>query len=172
MVRHRRPKYDRGVCSHILQHHGRTGQASSAQRPLWLASRLLYPRIRALRYCPKKEVGEQLCNGTFDDSYIKPKEIVTSLVDISKNGNFLLDIDPKADGNIVEIEKTNLRTAGVWIKDHAEAIFNSTYWFIAAEEEDVVRFTQKSNAFYIFMLLAPNETLVLDSQCRTFLETR
>lgn len=101
---------------------------------------------------------------TPDDAYIKPKDIVTSLVDIvSKNGNFLLDIGPKADGTIVDIEKANLRAAGVWIKDHAEAIFNTTYWFITPEEGDAVRFTQNSNAFYISTLFAPNETLVLDS---------
>lgn len=101
---------------------------------------------------------------TPDEAYLKPKDIVTSLVDIvSKNGNFLLDIGPKADGTIVEIEKMNIRTAGAWIKDHGEAIFNTTYWFITPEEGDAIRFTQNANAFYIFTLFAPNETLVLDS---------
>jgi alpha-L-fucosidase len=101
---------------------------------------------------------------TPDEAYITPKEIVTGLVDIvSKNGNFLLDVGPKADGTIVEIEQRNLRTAGVWIKDHAEAIFNTTYWFVAPQEGPAIRFTQNADAFYILTLYSPNGTLVLDS---------
>jgi alpha-L-fucosidase len=97
-------------------------------------------------------------------AYITPAEIVTSLIDItSKNGNFLLDIGPQANGTIVDIEKQNLRAAGKWIKSHGEAIFNTTYWFITPEEGDTVRFTQTPDAFYILTLAAPNATLLLTS---------
>lgn len=101
---------------------------------------------------------------TPEEAYITPGEIVTSLVDIvSKNGNFLLDVGPTANGTIIEIEQRNLRIAGAWIKDHAEAIFNTTYWFVTPEEGQAVRFTQNSNAFYITTLYPPNSSLVLDS---------
>ena len=101
---------------------------------------------------------------TPEEAYITPGEIVTSLVDIvSKNGNFLLDIGPTANGTIIEIEQRNLRIAGAWIKEHAEAIFNTTYWFVTPEEGQAVRFTQNSNTFYISTLYPPNGTLVLDS---------
>lgn len=97
-------------------------------------------------------------------AYITPAEIVTSLIDIvSKNGNFLLDIGPQANGTIVDIEKQNLRAAGKWIKSHGEAIFNTTYWFVTPEEGDTIRFTQTPDAFYILTLYPPNATLVLDS---------
>ncbi|KAH0267099.1 glycoside hydrolase family 29 protein, partial [Aureobasidium melanogenum] len=97
-------------------------------------------------------------------AYITPAEIVTSLIDItSKNGNFLLDIGPQANGTIIDIEQQNLRAAGKWIKSHGEAIFNTTYWFITPEEGDTVRFTQTADAFYILTLYPPNSTLVLDS---------
>lgn len=66
-------------------------------------------------------------------------------------------------GIIVDIEQRNLRAAGVWIKSHAEAIFNTTYWSITPEEGDAVRFTQTPDAFYISTLYAPNDTLVLNS---------
>lgn len=97
-------------------------------------------------------------------AYITPASIVTSLIDItSKNGNFLLDIGPQANGTIVDIEKKNLRDAGRWIKSHGEAIFNTTYWFITPEEGETIRFTQTPDAFYILTLYPPNATLVLDS---------
>ncbi|KAI1852699.1 hypothetical protein JX266_002240 [Neoarthrinium moseri] len=101
---------------------------------------------------------------TPDSAYITPSGIVTSLMDIiSKNGNFLLDIGPTANGTIIAIEQENLRAAGKWIQSHAEAIFNTTYWFITPEEGSTVRFTQNADAFYITTLYAPNSTLVLNS---------
>jgi alpha-L-fucosidase len=101
---------------------------------------------------------------TPDDAYLTPQGIVTSLMDIiSKNGNFLLDVGPTANGTIIAIEQDNLRAAGKWIKSHAEAIYGTRYWFVTPEEGDTVRFTQTSDAFYITTLYAPNSTLVLNS---------
>ncbi|KAK3671938.1 hypothetical protein LTR78_008113 [Recurvomyces mirabilis] len=101
---------------------------------------------------------------TPDSAYLTPQGIVTSLMDIiSKNGNFLLDVGPTANGTIIAIEQQNLRAAGQWIKEHAEAIYGTRYWFVTPEEGDAVRFTQTSDAFYITTLYPPNATLVLDS---------
>lgn len=97
-------------------------------------------------------------------SYLNASSIVTSLVDIvSKNGNFLLDVGPTANGTIIEVEQTNLREAGKWIKEHGEAIFNTTYWFVTPQEGDNVRFTQTVDAFYVLCMARPNGSLVLDS---------
>lgn len=92
---------------------------------------------------------------TADDAYMNASTIVSSLVDmVSKNGNFLLDIGPKADGSIVETEAENLRKAGKWIKAHDEAIFNTTFWFVMPEVGNV-RFTQTNDAFYVLFLDEP-----------------
>ncbi|KIM94614.1 glycoside hydrolase family 29 protein [Oidiodendron maius Zn] len=97
-------------------------------------------------------------------SYMNASTIVTSLIDIvSKNGNFLLDVGPQANGTVLEVEQRNLREAGTWIKSHGEAIFNTTYWFVTPEEGDDVRFTITPDAFYILILAKPNSTLVLTS---------
>jgi alpha-L-fucosidase len=104
---------------------------------------------------------------TPDNAYMNASTIVTSLIDIiSKNGNFLLDVGPQANGTIIAVEQNNLRQAGVWIKDHAEAIFNTTYWFITPEENNgtkEIRFTQTMDAFYVISLTQPNGSIVLDS---------
>ncbi|KAF2111424.1 glycoside hydrolase superfamily [Lophiotrema nucula] len=96
--------------------------------------------------------------------YMNATVIVQSLVDIiSKNGNFLLDIGPQANGTIIDIEQKNLREAGKWIKSHAESVFNTTYWHVTPQEGDSVRFTTTLDAFYIHVLEKPNSTLVLNS---------
>ena len=101
---------------------------------------------------------------TPDSAYLGPQGIVTSLLDIvSKNGNYLLDVGPTADGTIIEVQQANLREAGLWIKSHGEAIFNTTYWHVTPEEGPAVRFTQTPDAFYISTLAHPNVTITLRS---------
>lgn len=102
---------------------------------------------------------------TPDEEYMEPKVIVQTLVDIvSKNGNFLLNIGPRADGTIPEIVQKNLRRAGEWIKAHEEAVMGTQWWFWGPElvegyhEEDEVvglRFTQTNEAFYVLSLEEP-----------------
>ncbi|KAI0118059.1 glycoside hydrolase family 29 protein [Hypoxylon sp. NC0597] len=95
---------------------------------------------------------------TPDEAYMNASTLIYTLVDIvSKNGNLLLDIGPKADGSIVQAEVDNLREAGRWIKSHGEAIFNTTYWFVQSEIAGGpdVRFTQTNEAFYVLFLERP-----------------
>jgi len=96
-------------------------------------------------------------------SYMNSSTIILSLIDIiSKNGNFLLDIGPMGNGSLVPVEAENLRTAGKWIKSHAEAIYNTTYWFVTPQEESL-RFTATLDAFYIFVLEKPEKQVVIQS---------
>ncbi|KKY15757.1 putative tissue alpha-l-fucosidase [Phaeomoniella chlamydospora] len=90
-------------------------------------------------------------------AYMNASTIITTLIDmVSKNGNLLLDIGPRADGSIHATEVTNLRKAGKWIHAHEEAIFGTNYWFIRTEIEDKgIQFTQTDDAFYIIYLVDP-----------------
>lgn len=96
---------------------------------------------------------------TPDDAYMNATTLVTTLVDmVSKNGNLLLNIGPRADGTIPQPEVDALREAGGWIAAHGEAVFNTTYWFQRAEVRDEkadVRFTQTEDALYITSLEKP-----------------
>jgi alpha-L-fucosidase len=58
--------------------------------------------------------------------------------------------------------RRNLREAGSWIHDHAEAIFNTTYWFVTPEENNL-RFTKTKDAFYITCLAEPGAVLEISS---------
>ncbi|MFC9673551.1 MULTISPECIES: alpha-L-fucosidase [unclassified Streptomyces] len=102
---------------------------------------------------------------TPDDRYMSTEEVVHSLVDIvSKNGNFLLDIGPRADGTIPEIMQTRLRETGHWLKTNGEAVYDTTYWSRMAQLGEDLRFTVRPNkAFYIHSLAEPGATLRVEA---------
>ncbi|KAJ9130963.1 Tissue alpha-L-fucosidase [Pleurostoma richardsiae] len=118
---------------------------SSAQRRKWESNRGMDPFSYGYN------------RGTPDEAYMNARTIIFSLVDmVAKNGNFLLDVGPRADGTVPQVMQDNLREAGRWIQKHGEAIFNTTYWFVQTQiTEPSVRFTQTDDAFYILFLEKP-----------------
>ena len=104
-------------------------------------------------------------SATPDDSYMTAEEVVHSLVDIvSKNGNFLLDIGPRADGTIPQVMQTRLRETGAWLKVNGEAIYDTTYWSRMAQLGDDLRFTVRPDqAFYIHSLTRPGAKLTVEA---------
>ncbi len=82
-------------------------------------------------------------------------KLVELFVDIvSKNGNLLLNVGPRPDGSISEIQKDRLKALGQWLKVHGEGLFESKPWIrAAAREADAdVRFTRKGDAVYAYLL--------------------
>ncbi|MCX7986881.1 MAG: alpha-L-fucosidase, partial [Bacteroidales bacterium] len=62
-------------------------------------------------------------------TYYSAKQLLHSLIDkVSKNGNLLLNISPKADGTIPQEQKDILLTIGKWLKKYGEAIYNTRAW--------------------------------------------
>lgn len=118
----------------------------------WEASRGLDPRSYGYN------------QATPDEMYMTADEVVDTLVDVtSKNGNFLLDIGPRADGSIPEIMSTRLRETGEWLTVNGEAIYGTTYWSRMAAQGPL-RFTVKQNeAFYITSLEEPGAQVVVDA---------
>jgi alpha-L-fucosidase len=63
------------------------------------------------------------------NDYHTARELVTILVDtVSRGGNFLLDIGPKADGTIPLIMEERLMQIGSWLKINGDAIYGSRPW--------------------------------------------
>jgi alpha-L-fucosidase len=61
-----------------------------------------------------------------DKNFKTPEQVIRIFADcISKGGNLLLDIGPRADGTIPEEEVKVLQELGKWNQKHEEAIFGT-----------------------------------------------
>ncbi len=86
---------------------------------------------------------------------IASDKLIALLVDIvSKNGNLLLNVGPKPDGTISEIQQDRLKELGKWLSVHGEGIFDTKPWIRAASRaaDADVRFTRKGDSVYAFLL--------------------
>jgi alpha-L-fucosidase len=64
-----------------------------------------------------------------NDTYKTPEFIIHLLADVvSKNGNLLLNVTPRADGTIPEKEQEILHEIGDWLKINGEAIYGTHSW--------------------------------------------
>ena len=66
--------------------------------------------------------------------YYSKKQVLHGFLDrISKNGNLLLNISPRADGSIPQEQKDILLTMGTWLKKYGEAVYSTRAWDIYGE---------------------------------------
>lgn len=111
--------------------------------------------------------------------YKTSRQIIQNFVDIiSKNGNLLLNVGPKADGTIPEKDQSILREIGAWMHQNEEAIYGSRPWRkseegttvevqgqftdqteVAYTKEDI-RFTVSGNSIYAFVMNYPEDGTV------------
>jgi alpha-L-fucosidase len=108
------------------------------------------------------------------DQFKTPEFLVHQLVDIvSKNGNLLLSIGPRADGTIPDEVRTILLDMGAWLNLNGEAIYGTSPWIVSGEGPTQVktgfasdqemkgytphdfRFTTKGENLYVISLACP-----------------
>ncbi|MBO7710651.1 MAG: alpha-L-fucosidase [Lachnospiraceae bacterium] len=66
--------------------------------------------------------------------YKSAREIILTLIDtVSKNGNLLLNVGPKADGTIPDQDREILKQIGSWMKVNREAIDGAKPWRVSME---------------------------------------
>jgi alpha-L-fucosidase len=110
------------------------------------------------------------------DEFKTPEFLIHQLVDIvSKNGNLLLSIGPRADGTIPNPVRSTLLAMGAWLDRNGEAIYATEPWTISGEGPTEVktgfasdqemkpytaadfRFTRKGGNLYIISLACPED---------------
>ncbi len=91
-----------------------------------------------------------------EGEYMTANGLVDYLVDVvSKNGNLIINIGPRADGTIPEVMQNVLLETGKWLKVNGEAIYGSHY-FTTFKEGDF-RYTRKGDTLYAIALEWPEE---------------
>ena len=120
-----------------------------------------FPEIRAEKWETTRGIGLSFGYNRAEDeaTFIPPAELIRLFVDIvSKNGNLLLNVGPRADGTIQAGQIARLRALGDWLAVNGDAIYGARPWQTAEGATDAaipVRFTSKPDALYAILLGQP-----------------
>jgi alpha-L-fucosidase len=97
-----------------------------------------------------------------DKNYKTPNQVINILVDcVSKGGNLLLDIGPKADGTIPDEQVNILNQLGRWTNKHAEAIYGTRGGIPAEHFYGPTSLNQKGDILYLYLPYKPNGQIML-----------
>ncbi len=133
--------------------------------------------VRALPWQTDDAIGNISWGYTKDNTFKNAQYIVTNLIDIvSKNGNLLLNVGPRADGTITDQETEALLGTGKWLDVNGGAIYGTRPWKLYGEgptksasgqfaDQKVpfnahdIRFTTKGDILYAIALGIPTEDI-------------
>ncbi len=137
------------------------------------------PGIRKLPWQTDTSIGKNSWSHVSNWESKTANQLIDDLVDIvSKNGNLLLNIGPKADGTIPDDQKDILLEIGDWLSINGTAIYDTKYWKVFGEGPTEVskghhsegdnkeftgqdiRFTQKDGKLYAIMMAWPENNKV------------
>ena len=123
---------------------------------------------------------------SYDNDWKSPKELLFWLIEIvSKGGNYMLNIGPKASGEVPQQSIDNLLEVGKWLKVNGEAIYETRKWKVSHEGPTTINmegtsarakhgfqteftpqdfwFTMKGKDLYAIALEYPDEKVLIKS---------
>ncbi len=97
-----------------------------------------------------------------DKNYKTPNQVINILVDcISKGGNLLLDVGPKADGTIPDEQINILKELGRWTGKHSEAIYATRSGIPAEHFYGPTSLNQSGDILYLYLPYRPKGQVML-----------
>jgi alpha-L-fucosidase len=97
-----------------------------------------------------------------DKNYKTPNQVINILVDcVSKGGNLLLDIGPKADGTIPDEQVQILKELGRWTKKHAEAVYGTKAGIPDGHFYGPTSLNSTGDILYLYLPYAPKGPVML-----------
>ncbi|MEP7135134.1 MAG: alpha-L-fucosidase [Chloroflexota bacterium] len=111
-------------------------------------------------------IGNSFGYNQFEDAddYQKADDLIRLLADIvSKNGNLLLNVGPRADGSLHPQQVEALEGLGTWLKANGESIYGTHPW-IRFSDSSVkgaeVRYTSKGDSLYVIVTTMPADGII------------
>lgn len=87
---------------------------------------------------------------------LSAQTVIFRLIDnVSRGGNLLLNVSPKADGTLPENEVAALKEVGRWLAVNGEAIYETRPW--KRDNDDIIRYTRKGDTLYAIVLGWPDD---------------
>ena len=81
--------------------------------------------------------------------------LVRLLVDVvSKNGNLLINVGPRADGTVPELQRASMAAMGEWLRTNGDAIYGTRPWHRAGDGSGrtAVSYTQASDTVFVHVI--------------------
>ena len=98
------------------------------------------------------------------DKYKSVKGVIHEMVEvISRNGNFLINIGPKADGTLVPEQVERLKAMGEWLRINGDAIYGSRYWTTYQQESPKLAFTTNGKKLYAITMEEPTVPFTINA---------
>ena len=90
-------------------------------------------------------------------------DVIHELVEVvSRNGNFLINIGPRADGTIPAWQVERLRAMGDWLTINGDAIYGTRFWKENSQENEQLAFTTKGKTLYAIKMAPPSKPFTID----------
>ena len=91
-----------------------------------------------------------------NDTYKPIQSVIHEMIEVtSRNGNFLVNIGPRADGTIPEPQLERLQAMGDWLRVNARAIYGTRYWKVSDQPDAHLVFTTRGKHLYAIKLSQP-----------------
>lgn len=99
------------------------------------------------------------------DRYKSIESVIHEMVEvISRNGNFLVNIGPRADGTIPQRQIERLMAMKDWLKINGEAVYGTRYWRVSEQKNENLAFTTKGKTLYAIKLKEPTAPFTIEDR--------